>query len=78
MNMDKAIVLLNLETTVEQSVLDELRRMGGVIEAHFLYGPYDAYVKIEAKDSQELQDIVINKIRNLEGIKSTMTCFVAD
>lgn len=78
MNMDKAIVLLNLETTVEQSVLEKLRKMEGVIEAHFLYGPYDAYVKIEAKNSQELQDIVINKIRNLEGIKSTMTCFVAD
>lgn len=78
MRMDKAIVLLNLETMVEQSVLVKLRKMEGVLEAHFLYGPYDAYVKIEAKNSQDLQDIVINKIRNLEGIKSTMTCFVAD
>jgi DNA-binding Lrp family transcriptional regulator len=76
--MDKAIVLLNLETMVEQSVLAKLRKMEGVLEAHFLYGPYDAYVKIEAKNSQDLQDIVINKIRNVEGIKSTMTCFVAD
>jgi DNA-binding Lrp family transcriptional regulator len=76
--MDKAVVLLTLETTVEQSVLNKLKKLDGILEAHFLYGPYDAYVKIEAKNTQQLQDIVINKIRNIDGIKSTMTCFVAD
>lgn len=76
--MDKAVVLLTLETTVEQSVLNKLKKLDGILEAHFLYGPYDAYVKIEAENTQQLQDIVINKIRNIDGIKSTMTCFVAD
>lgn len=76
--MDKAVVLLTLETTVEQSVLNKLKKLDGILEAHFLYGPYDAYVKIEAENTQQLQDIVINKIRKINGIKSTMTCFVAD
>jgi DNA-binding Lrp family transcriptional regulator len=76
--LDKAIVLLTIETNVESSILNKLRKMEGVIEAHFLYGPFDAYVKIEAEDSQQLQDIIMNRIRNIEGIRSTMTCFIAD
>ena len=76
--MNKAIVLISLEAGAEQLVLEQLREMEGIIEAHFLYGPYDAFVKIEAEDSQKLHDIVINKIRSIEGVLSTMTCFIAD
>ena len=76
--MNKALVLLTLETSSERKVLDELKKLEGVVEAHFLYGPYDAYILIEAKDSSVLHDLVIDQIRTIEGINSTMTCFVAD
>ena len=76
--MDKALVLLTLEPTSERKVLDTLRTLKGVVEAHFLYGPYDAYVIIEAQTSSAIQELVIEKIRRIEGISSTMTCFVAD
>ena len=76
--MDKALVLLTLEPTSERTVLDKLRKLKGVAEAHFLYGPYDAYVIILGKTSSELQSLVIDHIRHIEGINSTMTCFIAD
>lgn len=76
--MDRALILLTLEPTAERRVLNELVNLGGVVEAHFLYGPYDAYVLIEAEDSGALQSLVIDRIRTLEGISSTMTCFIAD
>ena len=76
--MDKALVLLTLETSSERVVLDEIKKLDGVVEAHFLYGPYDAYVLIEAKDSGRLHELVIDQIRTIEGINSTMTCFIAD
>lgn len=76
--MDKALVLLTLEPETGSEVLEEIKKIDGVIEAHFLYGPYDAFVMIEAPDSGELQTIVIDTIRQIEGIRSTMTCFVAD
>jgi len=76
--MDKALVLLTLEPTSERKVLDNLRKLKGVVEAHFLYGPYDAYVMIEGQTSTVLQELVIEKIRHIEGISSTMTCFIAD
>jgi DNA-binding Lrp family transcriptional regulator len=76
--MDKALVLLTLEPTSERTVLDKLLKLKGVKEAHFLYGPYDAYVIIEGRDSSDLQALVIDRIRRIEGISSTMTCFIAD
>ena len=75
--MDKALILLTLEPDAGSEVIEDIRKTDGVIETHFLYGPYDAYVMIEATDSAELQNIVIDNIRQIEGIRSTMTCFVA-
>ena len=43
-----------------------------------LYGPYDAYVIIEGENTTVLHDIIIENIRQVEGINTTMTCFVAD
>ena len=72
------MVLLTLEPDTGSEVLEEVKKIHGVLEAHFLYGPYDAYAMIEAPNSGELQNIVIDTIRQIEGIRSTMTCFVAD
>jgi len=76
--MEVALVLITVEPAQEAPVLDKLRELHEIIEAHFLYGPYDMYVKIEAKTGQKIQNLVFNKIRNIPGIKSTMTCFIAD
>jgi DNA-binding Lrp family transcriptional regulator len=75
--MDKALVLLTLEPDAGTGVIEDIRKTEGVIETQFLYGPYDAYAMIEAADSAELQDIVIDNLRLIEGIRSTMTCFIA-
>ena len=76
--MDKALVLLTLEPESGIEVLETIAKIEGVLETHFLYGPYDAYVMIEASNTGELHNIVIDTIRHIEGIRSTMTCFVAD
>ncbi len=78
MSMEEALVLITVEPASEQQVLEALKKIKGIVEAHFLYGPYDIYVKIEAADSQQLNRLVIERIRNIHGIKSTMTCFIAD
>lgn len=75
--MDKALVLLTLEPDVGSEVLEEIRNTKGVTETQFLYGPYDAYAMIEAADSEAIQDVVLDNLRQIEGIRSTMTCFIA-
>jgi len=72
------LVLMMLDTNTEKEILDHLRVLPHVSEAHFLYGPYDAYVKAEAKTTTQLEDLVINHIRSIKGVRSTITCFIAD
>ena len=76
--MEVAIVLITLNPASDDEVLRSLRRIEGVVEAHFLYGPYDAYAKIEAYTQEGIHEIVFKKIRTYKDIRSTMTCFIAD
>jgi DNA-binding Lrp family transcriptional regulator len=76
--LEKAIVLISLNASTEYEALSDLKKIKGVVEAHFVYGPYDAYAMIEAESSQQIQNIVIDNIRSVKGIKSTTTCFIAD
>ena len=76
--MDKALILLTLEPNIGSGVIEDLRKTDGVIDSNFLYGPYDAYAMIEAANTTELQNIVIDTIRQIEGIRSTVTCFVSE
>lgn len=69
---------MTLEPDTGSEVLEEIQKIEGVIDTHFLYGPYDAFAMIEAPNSGDLQSIVIDTIRQIEGIRSTMTCFIAD
>jgi DNA-binding Lrp family transcriptional regulator len=75
--MPEAIVLLIIEPRIERMVLEEVKDYPGVIDAHFLYGPYDMYLKIVADSDEGIHNIVLDKIRGLYGVKSTITMIVA-
>jgi len=76
--LEQAIVLITLEAQSEFEALKALQKTKRVTEAHFLYGPYDAYAMIKAETTQQIQEIILNNIREIKGIKSTLTCFIAD
>ncbi len=76
--MNGVIILVTVEPTKDILVRDQLRKLNNVTEAHLLYGPYDVYAKAEARTSEELENLVFEEIRTIKGIKSTMTCFLAD
>ena len=74
----RALVFLRVDPKIENMLKNEILSLEGVKEAHYIYGPYDMYVEIEVDDMDQLQNIVLNKIRNLYGIISTTTCYVAE
>jgi len=57
----------------EHEVYTKLSKVSEVIELHPLFGEYDLLAKIEADDFDSLGDIVVNKIRSIEGIIDTKT-----
>ncbi|MEM1569140.1 MAG: Lrp/AsnC ligand binding domain-containing protein [Candidatus Bathyarchaeia archaeon] len=74
--MNIAFVLINTEIGLEETTLKRLRKIKNVKEAFIVYGVYDIIAKVEAKDLEELREIVSTHIRRVEGIRSTVTLIV--
>lgn len=76
--MPKAFVLITSELGKEAEVLESLKKIQGIREAHTLYGVYDVIAHIECRDEGDLRNIVTNRIRNVGDVRATMTLMVAE
>ncbi len=68
-----AYVLINVVPAKEHEAFLKLSHEKRIVDLNPLFGEYDLIAKIEAKTNDELSDIVINYIRNIEGVLSTKT-----
>jgi DNA-binding Lrp family transcriptional regulator len=66
-------VLIHVSTLHEFEVFNKLSKIPEVIELHSLFGEYDLIAKIEAEDYDSLGQIIIHKIRTIDGILYTST-----
>jgi DNA-binding Lrp family transcriptional regulator len=73
--MEQALILVVLAPSFKSETLDKIRKIPGVASAYLLYGPYDLFATIKANTREEMRAAVM-KIRETEGIKSTITCNV--
>jgi DNA-binding Lrp family transcriptional regulator len=73
--MGQALILVVLASTFKSETLEKIRKIPGVAMAHLLYGPYDLFATIKVDTLAEMRAAVI-KIRETDGIKSTITCNV--
>jgi len=71
--MRRAYVLIISIVGSEEEVLEEVRGIPEVKEAHMVYGVYDVIVRVEAETVQGLKDIVASKIRSIDKVRSTLT-----
>ena len=71
--MALAYVLLNCELGSEESIIQQLKNIHGVIEVHGTFGAYDILAKIESLTVETLREIITWKIRKIDRIRSTLT-----
>ena len=57
----------------EHEVFNKISQLNEVLEVHPLFGEYDLIAKIEAKDYESIGEIIVNKIRTIDGITDTKT-----
>jgi DNA-binding Lrp family transcriptional regulator len=70
----KAYILIHIRTGEILKVVDLLKHVEEVTEAHMTFGPYDAIAIIQADDVQGLGKILANKIQPIPGVLETLTC----
>ena len=71
--MEKGFVLINCELGAEDYIIEELKLVQQVKSANVTFGAYDIVAEIQAKNSQEFDQTVSQKIRTLSQVVSTMT-----
>jgi nitrate reductase NapAB chaperone NapD len=75
--MEKAVILGNLSRSFPVEMLDNFKSIKGVIDADFVFGPYDFYVVVQAEEKEKLSETSL-RIRFTEGVTSTITCNVVN
>ena len=66
-------VLLSISPLHEKEVYEKLSNIPEVVEVHPLFGEYDILVKINCVNIDAIGEIVIKKIRSLQGVVDTKT-----
>ena len=76
--MPRAYVLLNIETGLEEKVLEQIRKLSFFEEGYVSYGVYDLIIKVKATTMEELREAVTHKIRTVDGVRSTLTLIMVE
>ena len=76
--MVSAVVLVNTELNSQGNVLENLKHVDGVEEAHALYGVYDFLVKVKASSIEDVKQITKSKIKQVSGVTSSLTLMIQD
>ena len=69
----KAYILINSELGREADIISALENVKEIKNIYSLYGIYDLIVEMEAETMDLIKEIVFNKIRRLDNVKSTIT-----
>jgi DNA-binding Lrp family transcriptional regulator len=74
----KAYVFINTSAEKTGLVVQELRKMPGVMTADLVTGPYDVVAVVQGGDANAVGKLILNEIRGLNGISSTLTCLAIE
>jgi DNA-binding Lrp family transcriptional regulator len=71
-------VLMRVSPKHEKDVFNKLSKLLEVIEIHSLFGEYDLLAKVMSVGYESIGEIVVNKIRTIDGIIDTQTLAAID
>ena len=72
-----AYILITTATGKESSVMERIRDLPELTEAHQLFGQYDIIARMETEDYDKLCDVVLQKMRSVPGVTSSRTLICA-
>ena len=71
-----AFVLIDVTGNHTKSAYKTLTRIQGVKSVYAVTGPFDLIAQVEAETIEELNEIVLSRIRSVDGIVKTSTALV--
>ena len=72
--MVTAYILIQTEVGKAARVMTEIVDIIGVQQAQAVTGPYDVIARAEARNIDELGQLVVARVQAVDGITRTLTC----
>ncbi len=76
--MAEAYVLLKVRPGYERNIVKELKDMPEIVDINELYGEWDIITKASVARIDDLDALLSDKMRKIEGITLTSTMIVAN
>jgi len=74
----KAYIMIKVRAGDIKDVVDHLRKVEDVVEAHMTFGPYDAIAVVVTSDLAKLGRITAAGIQPIPGVEQTLTCLAVE
>jgi DNA-binding Lrp family transcriptional regulator len=74
--LPKAYLMINTEIGSEPNVLEMLKKLEGVEEAHSLFGIYDIIASLKADNIDRLKWLITKRIGKIEKISAKLTLII--
>jgi DNA-binding Lrp family transcriptional regulator len=68
-----AFVLIDCDFPFSSNIIEEFKKIPEIAEFYRVQSIYDMIAKVNADSEEQLHEIVIRKVREIEGIKNTLT-----
>jgi DNA-binding Lrp family transcriptional regulator len=69
-----AYILIQTEVGKAAKAAKDILDITGVLQAQAVAGPYDVIVRAEARNIDELGQLVVARVQAVDGITRTLTC----
>ena len=70
----KAYVLIEAQVGKTTQVVEDIRKLEGVVSVDVVTGPYDAIAVIQGETLNDIGNLVTSKVHPVAGISRTVTC----
>ncbi|MFA5313204.1 MAG: Lrp/AsnC ligand binding domain-containing protein [Methanomassiliicoccales archaeon] len=72
-----AVIIINTDIGKEASVQNSLGDLKEVDFAYVVYGVYDIVAKVTAPDMDMLENLIYEKVRKIDGVRTTLTLIIS-
>jgi DNA-binding Lrp family transcriptional regulator len=71
-----AFVLIDCDFPFSANIIEELKKILEIVELYRVQSIYDIIAKVNADSEDQLNEVVMRKVREIEGIKNTLTMII--
>ncbi len=72
------LICLEIQNSLTTDITEELKQIPEIIDLFITTGKYDLIIKIIIKDEEALNDIILNKLKNIKGVEKISTNFIIE